>query len=417
MRNNKRNIQKNVTIRPKTLVKKVTAPASKSMMQRAVALGILSEGKTTIFNPSFASDSLSALRIAGSLGATLQFTFNKIALERNDEVTESKLNFGESGLGLRMLTPVAALFNKEFTIDGHGSLVTRPTGTLVEALLQGGVRANDSNGILPLRIEGKLQGGDFNIDGSLGSQVLTGLLTALPVTEKDSIIQVKQLKSTPYIDLTLDMVKQFGVKIENQNYERFLIPGKQSYRAQEIMVEGDWSGSAFLLVAGLITGKMTVFGLNLNSRQADMAILEAIKKAGGKIDIKENEISTEKSDLQAFEFDATHCPDLFPPLVTLAAYCKGTTVIKGAKRLTHKESNRSKALETEFAKLGIQMRSEDDVMYIEGGEVQAAITNSHNDHRIAMAVATAALGGSGEVYIENSDCVNKSYPNFYMDIR
>jgi len=416
MRNNIRNIKKKVKISPKTLNKKVTAPSSKSIMQRAVALGLLSTGKTLIHNPSFSHDSLSSMRIAGSLGATLQFSLNKLAVERNDNVADTKLNFGESGLGIRLFSPVAAIFNKEYEINGTGSLLNRPMEPIVHALNQAGAEASAENGLLPLKIKGELTGGKIEIDGSHGSQVLTGLLTALPKAKNDSEIIVKNLKSKPYIDITLDLINHFGVVVEHENYERFLIQGNQNYISQEIVVEGDWSGSAFLLVAGLIAGKMTVSGLNLNSKQADKAILNGIKNAGGKITISENEITTEKSELQAFEFDATDCPDLFPPLATLASYCNGTSKIKGIKRLIHKESDRSVALINEFSKIGIKIHTEDDTMFIEGGKVTGGITDSNNDHRIAMAVATAALGGEGDVIIENSDCVNKSYPNFYYDI-
>lgn len=417
MKHNISTDRKQITIFPKSLNKIVHAPPSKSIMQRVVALALLSEGKTVIKNPSFSHDSLSSVRTASAMGASLQFSYDKFTIERTDDVTETNINFGESGLAARMFSPVIALFGKDFSLNGKGSLLKRPIDSIEHALSQSGVTIKSETGFLPMQLSGKLKGGIIEIDGSLSSQVLTGLLIALPKAKGDSEIIVKNLKSKPYIDLTLDMIKDFGGIIENQNYERFIIKGNQKYIAQEYTIEGDWSGASFLLTAGLISGKMQVKDLKIDSKQADKEIISAIQKAEGTITINNDLVITEKSKLKAFEFDVTDCPDLFPPLVTMAAYCKGKSAIKGVNRLKHKESDRAAVLKKEFAKIGINITVKDDKMYIEGGKVTGGITDSNNDHRIAMALGTAALGSDSEITIQDTDSINKSYPNFFRDIK
>ncbi|MCD4794252.1 MAG: 3-phosphoshikimate 1-carboxyvinyltransferase [Bacteroidales bacterium] len=417
MKHNISNNKKQITIFPKSLNKIIQVPASKSIMQRSVALALLSDGRTVIKNPSFSNDSLTSIRIAGAMGASVQFSFNKLTVERTDNVTETNLNFGESGLALRMFSPIISLFGKDFSLNGKGSLLKRPVTGIEDALSQSSVKVESENGFLPIQLSGKLTGSIFEIDGSISSQVLTGLLIALPKAKGDSEIIVKNLKSKPYIDLTLDMIKYFGGRIENQNYERFIIKGDRKYIAQDYTIEGDWSGAAFLLVAGLISGKTELKGLNIDSKQADKEIISVIQKAGGKITINNDSVTTEMSKLKAFEFDANDCPDLFPPLVAMAAYCKGKSVLKGVNRLKYKESDRATVLKNEFAKIGINITIKDDKMIIEGGKVSGGTTDSNNDHRIAMALGIAAIGSNSEIIIQNSDCINKSYPNFYRDIK
>ncbi len=212
-------------------------------------------------------------------------------------------------------------------------------------------------------------------------------------------IFVNNLKSRPYIDLTLSVMNHFGWSVENRNYREFYFSsqdtaGTMMQTPVEYTVEGDWSGGAFLLVAGAIAGRITVKGLDEYSTQADKAILQAIVDSGAflRLTTQGIEVGPAADSLTAFEFDATECPDLFPPLVALAAYCDGVTTIKGVSRLTHKESNRGLTLQQEFAKLGIAIDLWDDKMYINGGTgVKGSTVHSHHDHRIAMACAVAAL--------------------------
>jgi 3-phosphoshikimate 1-carboxyvinyltransferase len=395
----------------------VKAPASKSMTQRAIAAALLAHGESTIINPSYCDDSLAAMSIAVGLGAKVEPDTDRMKITGSAELKEKKLNCGESGLAIRMFSPVAALYKTELTITGSGSLKERPMDMIEEALRQFGVKCESENGFLPLTIKGPLKGGICEIDGSVSSQLLTGLLIALPVAGNDSVVKVRNLKSKPYIDMTLQVLDRFGIKVKNDNYNQFIIPGKQKFKSCSFEVESDWSGGAFLLVAGAINGDITVNGLRPDSRQSDKAILSALDKAGARMSVMENSIGIKKSSLKAFEFDATESPDLFPPLASLAAYCKGTSGIKGVSRLIYKESNRAIALAEEFTKMNIKVEISGDYLLVTGGEVKGAHLSSHDDHRIAMAMTIAGLGASDNIFIKDSQCVSKSYPGFFNDLR
>jgi 3-phosphoshikimate 1-carboxyvinyltransferase len=217
--------------------------------------------------------------------------------------------------------------------------------------------------------------------------------------------------------MTLGVLRDFGIMITNERFEFFRVPGQQKYLPVNYEVESDWSGGSFLLVAGAINGDLKVRGLRTDSFQSDMAILKALERAGATMKISEGKVEISKSDMEAFEFDATESPDLFPPLVALASYCKGITKLKGASRLVHKESDRASALSEEFGKMNIKIEINDDYLIVTGGKVKGARINSHDDHRIAMAAAVAALGASDTVHIKDSHCIAKSYPGFFDDLR
>jgi len=404
-------------IAPSLVSGQVKAPPSKSMTQRAIAAAMLAEGQSLILNPSYCDDSLAAMSIAVGLGAKVEPDNCEMKITGCRELKEKKLNCGESGLAIRMFSPIAALFPDEIIMTGSGSLKKRPMSIISDALGQLGVACNTTNGFLPLTIQGPLKGGNCLIDGSLSSQVLTGLLMSLPLAMENSTIKVSNLKSKPYIDMTLDILRDFGIKISNEKYEVFQIRGRQKYTSQKYEVESDWSGGAFLLVAGAIGGKLRITGLRSDSFQSDAGILKALQKAGADLKIYASHIDISKSALKAFEFDATESPDLFPPLVALASYCDGITRIKGTSRLTYKESDRASALVEEFSKLNIRIDLKNDQMFVTGGKVKGARVNSQEDHRIAMAEAVAALGAEGVVIIKDSHCVTKSYPGFFDDLR
>jgi len=395
----------------------VRAPSSKSMTQRAIAAAMLATGESIIINPSYCDDSLAAMSIAAGLGARVDPEINELKITGSGELKERKLNCGESGLAIRMFSPIAALYPGEIIMTGAGSLKNRPMSMIEEALTQMGVSCKSEGGLIPISIQGPLKGGNCEIDGSVSSQLLTGLLMALPVALKDSEIKVNNLKSKPYIDMTIQVLEKFGIEVINNGYTQFSIRGNQKYIANSFEVESDWSGGAFLLIAGAINGDITVTGLRSDSRQSDKTILTALDRAGARISILENSVRISKSDLRSFEFDATESPDLFPPLAVLASYCKGISGIKGVSRLVHKESDRASVLIEELGKMNIKVEIKDDYMLINGGTVNGAHVNSHNDHRIAMAAAVAALGASDKIFIKDSQSVTKSYPGFFNDLR
>lgn len=408
-----------VIISPAAINGTVTANPSKSAMQRAVAAALLAKGSSTIYNPGLSNDCLAAMDVAEKLGATVERRDDHVVIHSEGIRPRAQvINCGESGLGIRMFTPIASLADQALTIVGHGSLTTRPMGFFEQVLPQLGVQCSSREGKLPLQVKGPLQARDISIDGSLSSQFLTGLLMAFGAVAQKAVITVQNLKSKPYIDLTLQIMAHYGVRVSHENFERFYFDHPHPYKAVAYTVEGDWSGAAFLLVAGAIAGNVEVHHLNTQSAQSDKVILEALEKAGAKILQGMFTVIVSRRELQAFEMDATDCPDLFPPLVALAAHCKGTTKIRGVSRLAYKESDRGRTLQEEFGKLGIRIELQGDEMRVQGGTpIRSTEVYSHNDHRIAMACAIAALNGTGDVKITHAEAVNKSYPEFYDHLK
>lgn len=394
----------------------ITAPTSKSYAQRAVAAALLAHGTSRLTNMDLCNDTKAALEVAAALGAKISAEGTTYSIAGGFAPVATTLNIGESGLATRLFTPIAALANHPITITGKGSILTRPIGAMCGTLEQLGVSVTTSNGFLPLTVHGAIGGGTATADGSLSSQFITGLLTALPLAENDSTLKVIDLQSIPYIDMTIEVLHNFGITITHDNYKEFRIKGRQRYKAADYNIEGDWSGASCMLVAGAIAGEITVTNLNSTSLQADIRIMEALEKAGARISQTPTSTTVSRAELHGFDFDATHCPDLFPALVALAANCSGVTTITGTERLTHKESDRAATLACEFEKMGACVDiSQPNVMKIRRG-TQPPLpveVDSHNDHRIAMATAVAALTLPHSVTIHRAEAVNKSYPEFW----
>ena len=425
------------TVYPNTLRGEQVAPASKSSMQRACAAALLHRGTTRILNPGHSNDDLAAIDVIQKLGAIVKTEdASKEKINSTSIIVHSNgvqpigdtMNCGESGLGIRMFTPIAALSDQSITVEGIGSLLKRPMHFFDTIFPKLGIEIQSQAGYLPIQIKGPLKPANIEVDGSLSSQFLTGLLMAFAATENtNAVIEVQGLKSKPYIDLTLSVLNTFGWKVQHQDYKRFEFLAHPPLADHiDYTVEGDWSGAAFLLVAGAIAGPIVVKGLQLNSTQADKAVMQALKDAGASIDINENAIqigpAKDKAgvvgSLKAFEFDATHCPDLFPPLVALAAVCNGVTILHGVSRLAHKESDRGLTLQAEFAKLGIRIELNGDRMLVHGGTgMHGAEVFSQHDHRIAMACGIAALCADGPITITDAEAVNKSYTDFFKHLQ
>ena len=392
-------------------------PCSKSYAQRALALSLLSEGTTTLRNIEFCQDTRSALGCIQALGAQIEEVDDStLRITGGLRPLDMRLQVGESGLASRLFTPIASLWNHPIRIEGTGSLLERPMQMMIEPLRRLGVAVSDTLGHLPFEVCGPLRGGEIEVDGSLSSQFITGLLLALPLAEEDTTLYVENPVSTPYIDMTIDTAARFGVEIFHKEYREYFIPGKQRYTAQELAIEGDWSAAAMLLVAGAVAGEVRVENLSALSKQADTAIIDALTRAGAYVEVEPNAVTAARRELHGFEFDATNCPDLFPALATLAACAEGQTTLYGASRLRHKESDRAAAIEEEFGKLGIEVEVEGDVMRIMGGEIHATRVDSHNDHRMAMTLAVAALRSEGTMTIEGAESVAKSYPDFFEEL-
>lgn len=430
----------NVFVAPSKIAGSISAPVSKSMFQRAVAAALLSEGESQIIAGPISRDGEVALQVAEALGATIQRPtasapgnhFRIAGGWPKILATSGELCLGESGLSFRMFAPIAALGSQPFRLSAQGSLLGRPVDMLEEPLRQLGASIASTKGLAPVHLQGPLRGGNIELDASSSSQFLTGLLMALPCCPQDSLIHTKNLKSRPYIDMTLELLAAFGIHIEREGYELFRIPGGQSYQACQYQVEGDYSGAAFLFAAASSAGvassagaasyagepALTVHNLKPQSAQGDRAFLDALKQAGTAFSWEANALSIWPAALKPFSFDATDCPDLFPPLAALAAACPGTSHLTGVSRLKHKESNRGLTIQSEFKKIGVQIEIDGDIMHVYGGRpIKGGRGSSHNDHRIAMALALLGLISQEGVYIDDAQAIDKSYPGFFDDIQ
>ena len=397
----------------------VAIPSSKSDGQRAVLCAGLGTGKSIISNLGNSDDELRMLENIQQLGARVQkLSAGKFEIEGFDSLPGFvELNCGESGLGLRLTTSVLAAFDGRKQISGHGSILQREHSFFDKVLPEMGVGFSSNGGKLPFEICGKLKGGKSTVDGSQSSQFISGLLMALPLLEEDTVLAVTNLNSKPYVQMTLDTLSAFGIEVEHKNLEEFTIQGEQAYRSTEYVVESDWSSASYWLAAAAIGHEVKLTGLNLKSAQADRKMIEALETAGCIISVENGVLSLDHSGLKSFEFDATHCPDLFPALVCVAAFCDGISILHGVSRLENKESNRGLVLQKEFGKLGLRIDLDGDEMRIHGGaELNGGMVDSNNDHRIAMCLAIAGTRIDDEVNISGAEAVSKSYPGFWNDL-
>lgn len=408
----------NRTIHPGEVRGTLTPPCSKSYAQRALAAALLAEGTSELHHIECCDDTRSALRCIETLGARVVASGDDVlAVTGGLAPRGDVLRVGESGLASRLFTPIASLCGRPIRIEGEATLLHRPMSMMIDPLRRLGVQVRDNAGYLPIEVCGPIAGGDTEVDGSVSSQFITGLLLALPLARQETTLRVSHPVSTPYLDMTVAAAERFGVEICHSGYQEFYIAGGQHYRPVRYEIEGDWSAAATLLVAGAIAGEVTVRNVSMLSKQADTAICTALVRAGAAVVDEEYAITAARRELRAFEFDATQCPDLFPALAALAAAADGVSVITGTERLKHKESNRAETIRSEYAKLGIEVDlSVPNEMRIRGGRIRAARTESWGDHRIAMSLALSALRADGPVTIEGAACVAKSYPRFFDDL-
>ena len=400
----------------------VTAPPSKSMTQRAYAAALLHKGTSIINNPGHSDDEESALQVIRQLGAKIvSQTDTRIEITSNGvSPVSDTINCGESGLSARLFTPIAAISRQPISIEGTGTLLSRPMDGFLQVLKELNVALIGFNGYIPFTIRGPLQAKSFTVNASEGSQFLSGLLFAVSSCAKERVtIEVAGLESKPYIDLTLAVLTHFGKPITHKDYREFYIDPALFIQQDtvEINIEADWSSAAYLLVAGAIAGSITVQHLNITSRQADKAILDVLSNAGAGLIIDNSSITVNRSYLRAFDFDATHCPDLFPVLAILAACCSGESSMLGVHRLFHKESNRVESITEMLQDFAVPWSVEDDKLFITGvPHLHGTVIDSYHDHRIVMAAAVGALRAKGPVEISFAESVNKSYPGFFKDL-
>ena len=329
---------------------------------------------------------------------------------------KTDLDCGESGSTLRFLLPVCAVLGGKFTFKGQGKLLQRPNQELFNLFEKHGLSVKQDDKIY---LEGCLKAGEFEIRGDISSQYISGLLMALPNLKADSkIILTSPLVSAPYVDVTIEVLKNYGVNIEKTDYG-FLVKGNQKFNGN-MQAEGDWSNMAFFLVAGAINGKVTVGNLNLQSAQGDKCIVDILKLANANVQVEDAKVTTQKSEIKPFSVDCENCPDLVPILSVLASFANGESTLKNIQRLKIKESDRIESTIQTLKEFGIKATSNGVDLRIYGKgqnqiKTEGAKVNSYNDHRIVMSASILALNAQNESLILQAEAVNKSYPTFFED--
>ena len=385
-----------VEIKNSILNGNVTIPPSKSAAHRALICSYLAGG-----------GSVSPIIDSNDMRATVGVID---ALKNNEDV----MNCIESGSTLRFMIPVVASLGRRATFIGEGRLPERPIGEYLDILPKHNVKV-DSNGYLPMTIDGQLRNGSYEVNGDVSSQYITGLLLALANVEGDSAVILKTpLQSKPYVDMTVKVMADFGVNITETDFG-YLIHGGQEFKKQDYIVEGDWSQSAFFLVAGAIGGDVKVSGLDMSSTQGDKAIVYVLKSFGADVEVGKDYVISRKSSLTGTTVDATDIPDLVPIIAVLGAFSNGKTTIKGAERLRFKESDRIESVVSNLKLMGVDVTETKDGMIINGSKPHGADLKGYNDHRIVMAFSVAGLFCDGDVRIDDAQSINKSYPTFFDD--
>ena len=475
----------------------LSMPVSKSFAQRAIIAAALADGTSHLKGYTPCGDNEAAIQVARNLGAEVSVDGNMVTIKgisaslgglkqllsadgtpSQDEDGTPVLHVGESGLLTRMMIPIMSQIGTEAVkFTGEKTLLGRPlTGAkeimdAFEAELSScdPARGEGSSDVqndpvrVPLTVKGPLKAGRAEISGKHGSQLISGLLMALPFAEKNSSLIVHEPKSIPYMFITLEVLKKFGIKVGNDMLGGpdflasdgdwslctemvFKVKGGQRYKAADIDLEGDWSAAANFLVAGAVFGKAELQGLDTTSLQADLSIMDILMDAGAslsQLDGDRGNITVQRAPLKAFAVDASNCPDLFPIISVLAAFCQGTSRLAGVGRLANKESDRAKAILEMLTQMGVEASVDGDIMIIEGhslaqrllrgaaarstadasaSDVAPAVISgllrggnytSHHDHRMVMALKVAALGADSPIVIDDEECVAKSFPQFH----
>jgi 3-phosphoshikimate 1-carboxyvinyltransferase len=432
-------------------------PCSKSFAQRAILAAALADGTSHLSGYSPCGDNESALAVARSLGATVlpvedaagTLTITGIGATAGS-MDLKEVHVGESGLLTRLMIPIVAVLGKgPVRITGEKTLPGRPLKGAADMMASFGVllasenaRSNAFNDVfVPLTVKNNLVPGKAEISGKDGSQLISGLLTALPLTGKNSTLYVEDPKSIPYMFITVDVLGKFGIRIQSEmegddiflqtqdwghcSQITFKVKGNQQIKAADLAIEGDWSAAANFLVAGAIFGSLDLDGLDTASLQADLSIMDILTEAGASLSRLDEEktLHVQRAPLNAFHFDLNQCPDLFPIVAVLAAFCQGESRLAGVNRLAGKESDRGKAVADMLTQMGVKNRIEDDEMIICGRSLQQRLLTgtllrggsytSLHDHRMVMALKVAALGADRPITIDDEACVAKSFPSFH----
>ncbi len=407
-----------VIIKPSKLKGDVIVPPSKSLSHRAIIAASLASGKSVISNIIYSKDIISTINAVRACGAIVEEYSDHLVIYGSSVKRVSNLiDACESGSTIRFMIPIALVNEEPITFTGQNHLVKRPLDTYTNIFDIQNIEYKKEENYLPLYVNGGLKSGEYKIRGDISSQFITGLLYALPLLDGDSTIVITtKLESIGYIDLTLDMLKMFNINIEvSSDYKTFYIKGRQQYMPCDYTVEGDYSQVAFFLVASTLGADLNLINMNEKSHQGDMKILQDIIDFKGEYTFKDSVLKAYEKKTYATTISFAQSPDLGPILCVLAALSSGVSNFIDVSRLRIKECDRVSAMILELAKLGVTCSETEDTMTIHGKDMLNGSLNldSHNDHRIVMALAIASIKCSSEIRIKNAQAINKSFPHFF----
>jgi len=407
----------NVIITPNKLKGDVIVPPSKSLSHRAIIAASLSNGVSKISNVMYSKDILATINAMKSIGVDIKEYDDYLIIKGNGKVKRINdvIDCYESGSTIRFMIPIALVCDEPITFTGKNNLVNRPLDPFFKIFDKQNIKYEKEEAYLPLKVYNGIKSGNFDIEGNISSQFITGLLFSLPLLDGDSVINITtNLESKGYIDLTLDVLKLFGIEIINDNYKRFIIKGNQEYKARDYEIEGDFSQSAFFLVADCLGADINLKSMNINSNQGDKKIIDDIKKLGYRVDFNDGILKAYPGNGLGNTIDFSQSPDLGPALTVLASLTNGKSDFINAERLRIKECDRITSMKTEINKLGGNIIELQDGMIINGvSYLNGGVVDSYNDHRVVMSLAMATLKMKGDLKILNAEAINKSYPNFF----
>ncbi|MCX8957384.1 3-phosphoshikimate 1-carboxyvinyltransferase [Erwinia psidii] len=421
-------MQESLTLQPIALTDgTINLPGSKSVSNRALLLAALAKGTTRLTNLLDSDDVRHMLNALHLLGVNYTLSDDRRVCEvigrggalHTDKALE--LFLGNAGTAMRPLAAALCLGNNDIVLTGEPRMKERPIGHLVDALCQGGATVDylEQQGYPPLRIRGGFSGGEVSVEGSVSSQFLTALLMMAPLANKETKIVIKgDLVSKPYIDITLNMMKTFGVAVNNDNYREFHIAANQQYIAPgEYLVEGDASSASYFLAAAAIRGgTIKVTGIGRNSMQGDIRFADVLEKMGARIEWGDDYISCTRGELYAIDMDMNHIPDAAMTIATVALFAEGTTVMRNIYNWRVKETDRLAAMATELRKVGAEVEEGHDYIRITPPDsLQHAEIGTYNDHRMAMCFSLVALS-STPVTILDPKCTAKTFPDYFEQL-
>ena len=395
----------------------ILIPASKSHTIRAISIAAMANGKSVLKNPLVSADALSCVAGAIELGAKIETGTDYIVegIGGSFSSAKKKVDVGNSGTSLRILTALASLGNHIVEFDGDSSIRKRPMTPLLSALENLGAKINSTGGKCPFTIEGPIKGGKTTVNG-ISSQFLTALLIACPLAEGDSEIIVENLHEQPYVEITLDWLKKQNVQYGHKNLDWFKIKGNQSYKPFDGQIPADFSSATFALCAAAITkSEILVKGLDFTDSQGDKVVFNHLEKMGVKLTHTPNGVLVTPGLLRGIEIDMNATPDALPALAVTACFAEGTTKLLNVKQARLKECDRIAAMNTELTKLGAKVTELEDGLIIEKSKLTPTACHGYDDHRMVMALSLAGMGCEGTLEVDTAEAVGITYPTFVDD--